>query len=118
MAVLHLTKSEFVEKVADVDKLSAGFKFVGNRPAVVDFYAEWCSPCRMLSPVIEDLALEYNGRVDFYKIDVDKEEALARAFSIRSIPTMLFISNSGLVERVQGAIGKSRLKEKIDSMLL
>lgn len=118
MAVLHLTKSEFVEKVADVDKLSAGFKFVGNRPAVVDFYAEWCSPCRMLSPVIEDLALEYDGRVDFYKIDVDKEEALARTFSIRSIPTMLFISKNGTVERVQGAIGKSRLKEKIDSMLL
>lgn len=95
---------------------TGSFKFVGSRPVVVDFYAPWCGPCRMLSPVVEELSMEYAGRVDFYKVDVDKEEKLAGMFGIRSIPTLFLIPKKGAILRIQGAVGKSQLKEKIESL--
>ena len=117
MAIEHLTESSFTDKIADVNDIPSGFRFVGKRPAVVDFYAAWCGPCRMMSPILEDLAVEYGGKVDFYKVDVDKEEALSSLFSIRSIPTLLLISQSGEMHRIQGAVAKSQLKQQVDDML-
>ncbi|MBE6297302.1 MAG: thioredoxin [Bacteroidales bacterium] len=118
MAVEHLTTNGFLQKVATVDKEKGRLEFLGTRPAVVDFYAAWCGPCRMLSPLLEDLALEYEGKVDFYKINVDEEENLSSMFDIRSIPTLLLFSRHTTMQRVRGAVGKAQLKDIIESTLL
>lgn len=118
MATIHLKKADFIKRVADVDNNSGKFKFLGNKPALIDFYAEWCGPCRMLSPVIEDLSDDFAGKVDVYKVNVDEEEDLARVFGIRSVPTLIFVPMSGALQRTQGAMGKSQLKEAIENILL
>lgn len=118
MAVEHLTTNGFLQKVVAVDKEKGRLEFLGTRPAVVDFYAAWCGPCRMLSPLLEELALEYEGRVDFYKINVDEEENLSSMFDIRSIPTLLLFSHDTAMQRVRGAVGKAQLKDIIESTLL
>ena len=106
MAVV-LTTSNFDEEV-----------YEAGMPVLVDFYADWCRPCRMLSPILNDLANEYTGKVDFYKVNVDKERNLATAFNIRSIPTLLFIPMSGKPTLMQGASPKEELKKIIDELLL
>ncbi len=118
MATIHLTKEQFIERVADIDASHGHFEFLGSRPAVIDFYAEWCGPCRMLSPLLEEVSGEYDGKVDIYKVNVDEEEALARVFDIRSIPTLIFISKDGSMLRSQGAMGKTQLKAAIEQNLL
>ena len=85
MGAIHLTKDEFLRKVADIDA-GGEWKFLGDKPAVIDFYAPWCGPCKMLSPVIDEVANEYEGRVDIYKISVDDEQELASHFGVRAIP--------------------------------
>ena len=82
--VKEITKSEFTKKVADLEK-NKNWKFLGNKPTIIDFYATWCGPCKRLSPIMEQLAKEYNGKVQFYKVDVDKERELATMFGIQSI---------------------------------
>ena len=94
------------------------YKYEGDKPAIVDFYATWCGPCKALAPVLEELAKEYAGKVYIYKIDVDKEEELAGAFGIRSIPTLLWIPQSGKPTVTQGALPKPELKKMIDDTLL
>ena len=94
------------------------WKYEGDKPAIVDFYATWCGPCKALAPVLEELAKEYAGKVYIYKIDVDKEEELAGAFGIRSIPTLLWIPQSGKPTVTQGALPKPELKKMIDDTLL
>ena len=118
MATIHLTSKQFISKVADYKANHGNFKFLGKRPALLDFYAEWCAPCRTLSPVLEDLSNEFEGRVDMYKINVDEEDELASLFIIRSIPTLIFIEKNGTMHRSQGAMGKPQLKEAIESILL
>lgn len=118
MATIHLTKEEFINKIADYRSNSDSFKFLGEKPALIDFYAEWCGPCKMFSPVLEDISNEYAGKVDIYKINVDEEEELALLFGIRSIPTLIFIEKNGTMHRSQGAMGKPQLKEAIESVLL
>lgn len=118
MATVDLSKEEFVNRVADMTDNSSVMRFVGKRPAVLDFYAEWCGPCKMLSPVLEEISDEYAGKVDFYKINVDKEGELASMFRIYSIPTLVFVSMNGSLSRSQGAMGKKQLKEAIDGILL
>ena len=85
---------------------------------LIDFFADWCGPCKMLAPVLEELSDEYAGRVDIYKVNVDEEEELAMLFGIRSIPTLIFIEQNGTMHRSQGAMGKPQLKEAIESILL
>ena len=77
MKAKHLTKEEFLNKVANYETNPNEWKFLGERPALIDFYATWCGPCKMLAPVLDELAEEYDGKIDIYKIDVDQEEELA-----------------------------------------
>lgn len=116
--VIHLTKAEFLAKVYNFEKNPEEWKYEGDKPAIVDFYATWCGPCKALAPVLEELAKEYAGKVYIYKIDVDKEEELAGAFGIRSIPTLLWIPQSGKPTVTQGALPKPELKKMIDDTLL
>lgn len=115
---IQLTEYDFNMKIADIKNHPHEFKYIGTRPCVIDFYADWCGPCRMLSPILNELSKEYAGKVDFYKINVDKEQNLARAFAIRSIPTLLFIPMEGKPTLMQGASPKGELKKTIDELLL
>lgn len=116
--VIHLTKADFLAKVYNFEKNPKEWKYEGDKPAIVDFYATWCGPCKALAPVLEELTKEYAGKVYIYKIDVDKEEELAGAFGIRSIPTLLWIPQSGKPTVTQGALPKPELKKMIDDTLL
>ena len=118
MATIHLTSEQFIARVGDYRSTPGGFDFLGDKPALIDFYADWCGPCKMLAPVLEDISNEYAGRVDVYKVNVDEEEELAMYFGIRSIPTLIFIEQNGKMHRSQGAMGKPQLKEAIENTLL
>ena len=118
MNTIHLSKAEFLSKVYDYEANPQQWKFEGDKPAIVDFYATWCGPCKALGPILEDVAKEYAGKVDIYKVDVDQERELAQAFGIRSVPTLLFIPASGEPSMAPGAPTYSQLKEIIDKQLL
>ena len=118
MATIHLTNEQFIARVGDYKSNPGHFEFLGGKPALIDFYAEWCGPCKMLAPVLEELSDEYAGKVDVYKVNVDEEEELAMLFGIRSIPTLIFIEQNGTMHRSQGAMGKPQLKEAIEKILL
>lgn len=118
MATVHLTKEQFLKRIADYEKNPDSFRFLGSRPALIDFYAGWCGPCKMLAPVLEELSDEYAGRVDIYKVDVEQEEELAALFRVRSIPTLVYIPMDGQIRVTQGAVGKPQLKEAIENILL
>ena len=117
MATIHLTKEEFLKRVANYEANSDGWKFLGDKPAVVDFFATWCGPCKALSPILEEVSNEYEGKVDIYKVDVDEEEELSAAFGIRTIPTLLFISMDKNPHIMVGGLPKNKLKEAIESIL-
>lgn len=117
MATIHLTKGGFLRRVADLENNPNEFKFLGDKPALIDFYASWCGPCQMLSPTLEELSEEYAGKVDIYKVDVDDERDLADIFGIRSVPTLIFVPMTGSPKRTMGALPKSQLKELLDAML-
>jgi thioredoxin 1 len=112
----HLTKQAFCEKVFDFEKNEA-WKFEGTVPAVIDFWAPWCGPCRMVGPVIDELSTEYSGKVNFYKVNTDEEQELAGAFGIQSIPSLLFIPVNGEPKMARGALPKKELKHIIEQEL-
>ncbi|MEE4114685.1 MAG: thioredoxin domain-containing protein [Marinilabiliaceae bacterium] len=120
---IHLTKSEFLEKVFNYEKNSEEWKFEGDIPCIVDFYADWCQPCKIAGPILEELAVEYEGRINVYKIDTEKERELAAAFGIRSIPTFMLCPKEGQPQVFSG-IGqtpeatKEMFKKAIDDVLL
>ena len=118
MATVHLTKEQFLKRIADYEKNPDSFRFLGSRPALIDFYAGWCGPCKMLAPVLEEVSDEFAGRVDIYKVDVEQEEELAALFRVRSIPTLVYIPMDGQIRVTQGAVGKAQLKEAIENILL
>ena len=89
-----------------------------DKPVLVDFYADWCGPCKMIAPSLEQLAKEYAGKIDIYKVDVDKETELAQVFGIQGIPALLYIPMTGKPQMLQGALPKDQLKEKIETILL
>ncbi len=116
--VKHLNKVGFVERVYNYEKNPQRWKFEGDKPAIVDFYATWCGPCKMIAPVLEELAVEYQGKIDVYKIDTDAERELAGAFGIQSVPTLLFIPVNGEPRVIRGAMPKADFKKVIDDFLL
>jgi thioredoxin len=113
----HLTKDTFLTKVFNFEK-NKEWKYEGSLPAVIDFWAPWCGPCRMVGPVIDELSKEYEGKVQFYKINTDEEQKLAGAFGIRSIPSLLFIPMTGQPKMAVGALPKEALKEAVEKELL
>lgn len=115
--VVHITKADFLKKVYDFEKNPDEWKYLGSQPAIVDFYADWCGPCRQLSPVLDELAKEYSGKLTIYKVNVDNERGLATFFGIRSIPTLLFIPMMGKPQRSLGALSKTELKGIIKDVL-
>lgn len=117
MKAIELTEAEFRTAIFDYTK-SNDWKYAGDQPAVIDFYATWCGPCKMMAPVMETLAAEYAGRVRVYKVDVDKEQQLAALFGVRSIPTFLFIPKEGKPQHATGAMGIDDMRKIIDSTLL
>ena len=118
MAITQLTKTEFSEKIANLDSAISEWHYLGSRPAIVDFYATWCGPCRTLAPILEELSEEYAGEVDIYKVDIDCEQELAAAFGVRSVPTLLFIPARGMPQMATGALPKETLREAIGELLL
>jgi len=117
MATTHLNTEDFKEKIFDYTKHKE-WKFEGQRPALVDFYADWCGPCKMVAPILEELADEYAGQLDIFKVDTEKEYELSAAFGIRSIPSMLFIPVNDQPKMQAGSLPKNVLKEIIDNELL
>lgn len=115
---IHLTRAEFLKKIADYENHSKEWKYLGDKPAIVDFYADWCGPCKMVAPILEELSKEYAGKIYIYKVNVDKEPELARDFGIQSIPSIWFVPMKGEPQVNMGALSKEQLKGYIDKVLL
>lgn len=113
----HLTKATFLEKVFNYEQ-NQEWKFEGKLPCLIDFYADWCQPCKMVAPILEELSEEYKGKINIYKIDTEAERELSAAFGIRSIPSLLFCPVDGQPQMAQGALPKDTLKQVIDEILL
>lgn len=111
-----LTKSAFLEKVFNFEK-NKDWKFEGELPCIIDFYADWCQPCKMVAPVLEQLSDEYAGKINIYKINTEVEQELAGAFGIRSIPSMLFCPKDAEPQMAVGALPKQQLEEIIADVL-
>lgn len=117
MSTIKMTTSDFKEKVFDYDT-QADWKYQGSLPAIIDFYADWCGPCKMVAPVLEELSKEYEGRIVIYKVDTDAEQELSAVFGIRSIPTLLFIGADGEPMMQPGALPKHVLRKVIEERML
>ncbi len=117
MAAIHLTKQDFIDKVFDYENNPNEWQFKGDKPAIIDFFASWCGPCKMLGPIMDDLADEYAGSVDIYKVDTEAEMELAGLFGIRSIPSILFIPMGETPQMAAGALPKDALEEAIQNVL-
>jgi thioredoxin len=120
---VHLTKSDFIKLVMDYEKNPETWIYKGELPCLVDFYAEWCAPCKITSPILEELARKYAGRINIYKVDVDKERELAAVFGVQSIPTFLFCPMSGNPSISSGIAGspeatRAMFTEQIEKILL
>jgi thioredoxin len=113
----NLTKQTFLEKVFNYEE-NKEWKYEGEMPALIDFYADWCGPCKMVAPVLEELSEEYKEKIKIYKVDTEAEQELASIFGIRSIPSLLFIPVEDKPQMAQGALPKDALKEAIDNILL
>lgn len=116
--VIKLNKEEFLTNVFNYEKNSQEWKYEGNKPAIIDFYADWCGPCRKVAPVLEELAKEYAGKIVIYKVDTEKDKELAQKFGIQSLPSLLFVPMNGKPQMAVGAIPKEDLKKAIDEFLL
>jgi thioredoxin len=113
----HLNKETFRDKVFNFEK-NKEWKYEGTLPALVDFWAPWCGPCRLVGPVIDELSKDYAGKVNFYKVNTEEEQELAGMFGIQSIPSLLFIPVSGEPKMALGALPKKELKRIIESELI
>ncbi len=101
----HLTKETFLSKVFNYEK-NKEWKFEGEKPCIIDFYADWCAPCKTVEPILEELASDFEGKLDFYKINTEEQQELAAAFGIRSIPSFLFVPAEGQPQMAMGALPK------------
>jgi thioredoxin len=112
----HLTKQSFIEKVFDFENKQE-WDFAGERPCIIDFYADWCGPCKMVGPIMEELSKDYQGLVDIYKINTEDEQELASAFGIRSIPSVLFCPKGAQPRMAVGAMPKESYMKAIEEVL-
>lgn len=117
MATIQLTLKDFKEKIFDYEKGNE-WNYLGQLPAIIDFYADWCGPCKSVAPVLEELSNEYQDKVLIYKINTDEESELSHLFGIQSIPTFLFIPVDGAPMMQKGAIPKNSFKQVIEERLL
>lgn len=115
---VKLDKAAFLKKVVNFEKSPNVWNYLGNKPAVIDFYADWCGPCRRLAPVLDELAVEYAGKVIFYKVNVDDEKEIAEAFGITSLPTIVFVPVKGNPSAGTGFMPKETLRGAIKDILL
>lgn len=118
-----LTKAEFLVKVMDYEKNSTEWVFKGDKPCLIDFYADWCGPCRIVAPILEELAKEYEGKINIYKVNVDVEKELASVFGVRGIPAFLYCPMEGQPSMTSGIARsndetKQMFKDYIDKVLL
>lgn len=112
----HLTKETFLEKVFDYEN-NKEWQFQGDKPCIIDFYADWCGPCKMLSPILEEISKDYEGKIDIYKINTEEEQELAAIFGIRSIPSMLFCPINDKPQMSVGALPKNAIENAISEVL-
>ena len=115
---IKLDKSAFLKRVANFETTPNVWKYLGDKPAIIDFYADWCGPCRRLAPVLDELAAEYDGRIYIYKVNVDNEKEIASAFGITSLPTIVFVPLQGNPSAGTGFLPKETLKGAINDILL
>jgi len=113
----HLTKETFLEKVFNYEQ-NQEWSFEGQLPCLIDFYADWCQPCKMVAPILKELAEEFKGKINIYKVDTEDQQELAGAFGIRSIPSLLFCPMDGQPQMAQGALPKATLIQAINDILL
>ncbi len=112
MAVEHLTKETFKEKVFDYEKYKE-WTFKGENPCIIDFYAKWCGPCKIIAPILEELSEEYSYKVDFYKVNTEEEQEVAGIFGISSIPSILFVPKDDKPQMSMGALPKDTFRQLI-----
>lgn len=116
--VVTLNKAEFLSKVFNYEKNPNQWMYEGNKPCIIDFYADWCGPCKKIAPIMQELAGTYKNDIIIYKVNVDKEKELASAFGIQSIPSILFVPQQGQPQMAQGALPKEEFVKLIDTFLL
>lgn len=114
--VEHLNKDTFKEKIFNFEA-NKDWKFEGNKPCLIDFYADWCQPCKMVAPILEELSTEYEGKVDIYKVDTEDQQELASVFGVRSIPSLLFVPMDGQPQMAQGVLPKDSFQKAIKDVL-
>jgi thioredoxin len=114
--VEHLTQETFKNKVFNYET-NREWKYEGEKPCLIDFYADWCGPCKMVAPILEELASEYNGKLDIYKIDTEKERELAGMFGIQSIPSLLFVPVGAEPQMAMGALPKETFRKAFKDVL-
>lgn len=114
----HLTVETFKEKIFNYEKNPDTWVFEGDKPCMVDFYADWCKPCKLIAPIMEELANEYKGEINVYKVNTEQQRELSRVFGVKSIPAVLFIPMEGKPQMSTGALPKESFKQVIDEFLL
>jgi thioredoxin len=114
--VEHLNKESFKDKVFNFEK-NKDWKFEGDKPCLIDFYADWCGPCKMVAPILEELANEYDEKINIYKVDTEKERELAGLFGIQSIPSLLFVPKEDQPQMAMGALPKDAFKKAFKDVL-
>jgi thioredoxin len=112
----HLTRETFLSKVFNYEA-NKEWKYEGDKPCIIDFYADWCGPCKMVAPILEELAKEYDGKIDIYKVNTEEEQELAAVFGIRSIPSLLFVPLEGQPQMAMGALPKDTFKQAFKDVL-
>ena len=115
---IHLTKAEFLTKVTNFETNPTEWKYLGDKPCIIDLYATWCGPCKTVAPILEELASEYKGQIYVYKIDVDAQPEIVAAYGIQSIPTILFCPMTGNPLMTQGAMPKEAFTKAVAGILL
>jgi len=112
----HLTKETFLNKIFNYEK-NKEWKYEGERPCIIDFYADWCGPCKIVAPVLEELAKDFDGKINVFKVDTEEQQELASVFGIRSIPSFLFVPSEGQPQMAMGALPKETFVKALKDVL-